>query len=195
MTCASCAPALRQISRSGRWLSRPSCCSTSNRRLPGSLRLSAASCFSISTVWSLPAGTTSKKLIRWIGPLIAAGAGAAAGACAATGTPVIESIAATANPRKLPRGMTEPPLFEIGHHLFADQLQRAHHHLGGDRGAEIELEQDAVDAELRLQLLEPVRHPLRSADHDLVAQHIGIGGGPHLLDFGAPPRVGGAFEP
>src|SRR5579864_5321669 len=92
-------------------------------------------------------------------------------------------------------GARQQELVDPRHDLFADQLERAHHEFGGDRGAEIQFEQDAVDAEFPFQFLEPVGDPLRPADDDLVAQDLLVGDRAHFFDFGAPARIGRAFEP
>ncbi len=51
---------------------------------------------------------------------------------------------------------------QSGQDLFAQQLQRPGHRLMRDQGTEIELGEDAVEAQCLVQLQEPVGDALRS---------------------------------
>src|SRR5882724_7985842 len=59
--------------------------------------------------------------------------------------------------------------------FFAQQTQRRHYLVVRDQTAAIELRQDAVDAELLLQRMQPLRHRSRGADQHLAGQRFLVG--------------------
>jgi hypothetical protein len=66
------------------------------------------------------------------------------------------------------------PSMEMRYDSLAHQLQRAHHFVGGNSTAAIDLGEHAAKTERVGQLRKPLHHGVRRPDDHLVAQHVGV---------------------
>src|SRR5580704_17506118 len=66
------------------------------------------------------------------------------------------------------------PSTEMRYDLLAHQLQRAHHFVGGNSTATIDLGEHAAKSERAGQLRKALHYGVRRPDDHLVAQHVGV---------------------